>query len=126
MKKLLVIFLCLISFPTFAKHLHPEAYYQNIYCNKNAGQQEVTLNNGLIADCMTEKEIIELDFAIKYRESIIQALEYAEETGKRAKTVLIVEKDSDQKYVNRALQVIKFYNLPVSVEVYSNCDHKKK
>jgi len=124
MKTIIIIFLCLVSVPACAKHLNPESYYQDLWCSAHNGQAEITLNNGLRADCITDKEAIEFDFAIKYRESIIQALEYAEATGKQAKTVLIVEKESDNKYVDRANQVIKFYNLPVSVEIYGDLNAK--
>lgn len=86
--------------------------------------QEVVLNDELRADCITDKEAIEFDFASHYRESIIQALEYAADAGKQAKTVIIIEKESDKKYVDRALQVIKLYNLPVLVEVYRNIAKK--
>jgi len=121
MKTNFVIFLCLISFQARAKHLNPEKYYQDLWCSAHNGQTEVVLSDSLRADCITDKEAIEFDFADKYRESIIQSLEYAESTGKQAKTILIVEKNSDKKYVDRALQVIKFYNLPVLVEVYNDC-----
>ena len=122
MKKLFIFLFCLISVPACAKHLNPEKYYQDLWCSAHNGQTEVALNEALRADCITDKEAVEFDFANKYRESIIQALEYAEATGKQAKTVLIVEKESDKKYVDRANHVIKFYNMPVLVEVYSNCN----
>ena len=121
MKKFIALLLIfLFVSPACAKHLHPEKYYQDLWCSAHNGQAEVVLNDGLRADCITDKEAIEFDFSNKYRESIIQALEYAAVTGKQAKTVLIVEKESDKKYVASALQVIKFYNLPVLVEVYGN------
>lgn len=121
MKKLIgLLLIFLFVSPACAKHLYPEKYYQGLWCSAHNGQTEVVLNNGLRADCISDKEVIEFDFANHYRESIIQALEYAEVTGKQAKTVLILEKESDKKYIDRALQIIKFYNLPVLVEVYGN------
>jgi len=47
----------------------------------------------------------------------MQALEYAMYTEKKAKYMLIKEKKSDQKYIDRARMLIEFYSLPVELQV---------
>ena len=117
MKKLLIIFILFVSLPVSAKHLHLESYYQEKYCT---GVMEYRLDNGLRVDCLLPNYAVEYDFAKKYRQSILQALEYAMHTNKHAKCVLIKESEKDQKYIDRANELIRFYGLPLVVEVVSD------
>jgi len=114
MKKLIVIF-CLFPTLLFAKHLHPEKYYQSLWCIENQGEQEQILSDGTRCDCMTETYSVEVDFAYKWAESIGQALHYSLMTGKSAGILLIIEQEKDWKYYFRVLEIIKFYKLPVTV-----------
>jgi len=81
-----------------AKHLHKEKEYQNAWCK---GKTEVRLPNGNRADCVTEDYAIEVDFASKYHEAVGQALDYAEQTGKKPGILLIIERDKDWRYYNK-------------------------
>jgi hypothetical protein len=113
MNKFLIALLLIISLPANAKHFHTEKYYQNKWCNAHNGQQEVILNNGSRADCITDNYAIEFDFAPKISESIGQSLEYALQTGKLPGIVLILEKSSDQKFLKRLLPIAEKYNIKV-------------
>ena len=73
--------------------------------------------NGIRVDCLDDSRATEHDFANKYREGLIQALEYSMRTGKRAHLVLIQEKPGDQRYIDRAELVRDYYRLPVDIEV---------
>ena len=114
MKKLLII---LLLFPSicFAKHQHPEKYYQEIWCNQNNGKTEVIMENGTRCDCLTSSHSIEFDFAHKWAEAIGQSLCYGMETKKMPGIVIIMESPEDVKYVKRTYNIIKTYNLPIQV-----------
>jgi len=113
---MLIIGILLIAGTANAKHLHPEKYYQDLWC-ADRGQVEVRQEDGTRVDCLTECMAVEFDFCGKWYESITQALHYGMLTGKQAAIVLIVEKPGDWKYVERAKALIKFYCLPVVVFV---------
>ena len=100
-----------------AKHLHSEKYYQAIWCIERGGKLEVVMTDGTRCDCLTGDMAVEVDFAGKFYEGISQALLYGMLTGKQAALLLIVEKDTDWKYVDRAKEIIRHYCLPVVVFV---------
>ena len=101
----------------FAKHLHLEKYYQDLWCAERGGRVEVVMPDRTRCDCLTEEMAVEVDFASKWYEGISQALHYAMLSGKKAGLLLIVEKPGDWKYVERARRLIEFYELPVRVFV---------
>jgi hypothetical protein len=70
MKKLILIS-CIVLFSTTAqaKRLHPEKYYQAIWCQDNNGQVEVVLPDKTRCDCLTDTHSIEFDFGDKWAES---------------------------------------------------------
>ena len=86
-----VLMLVLVCISTLAQGKEYEAYYQDLWCN---GEVEVTLSDNSRADCLTEDEAIEVDFAHKWAESIGQALLYARLIGKTPAVLLIVNEDS--------------------------------
>lgn len=100
--------------PAEAKHLHPEADYQQAWCNYHKGIMEVEQEDFTRIDCLTKKNAIEFDFSNKWAESIGQSLHYALKTGKRAGIVLIMEKpDTDKYYLQRVLKLAKKYKIDV-------------
>ena len=117
MKKLiLIIALLLIASTAYAKHLHPEKYYQAEWCEEMKGQTEVILDDKTRVDCITETNAVEVDFAPKWAEAIGQALYYSAKTGKKAGVLIIMENPvKDVKYVNRILKVINHYHLKMNV-----------
>jgi len=113
---LLLIPSLLIPSLSAAGHLFPEAHYQRIWCEAAGGRMEV-VTNGIRIDCLDSERATEHDFSSKYREGLIQAIEYAMYTGKRATLVLISERSGDARYVQRARLVRDFYKLPIDIEV---------
>lgn len=94
-----------------AQHLHPEKYYQAIWCNANGGVMEYHLNDGTRVDCLTNDYAVEFDFAKKWAESIGQALYYGKMTGKQPAVALIIERPSDDRYYYRILNLCYFYKI---------------
>lgn len=121
MKKLILIILLTIPTSAFAKHKHYEKFYQEAWC-QGKGQTEVVLDDRTRVDCLTEIHAVEHDFARKWAEAIGQSLYYAVKTGKTPGIVLILEKKSEYKYLERINKVIKYYNLPIKVWVITNFD----
>lgn len=96
-----------------AKHLHPESWYQDSWCQRAKGTPEFVLADRTRCDCLTEEHAIEFEFGAKWHEAIGQSLYYSLQTGKRAGIVLILENISDRKYWIRLNSVIQHYNLPI-------------
>ena len=110
-----LIYCCIVEVTSGAKKKHPEKYYQEIWCKNVGGEVEVVLNNRTRVDCLTDTHAIEFDFAKKWAESLGQSLYYSVKTGKDPGIVLILEKNSDIKFVNRVIEVINKFNLPIVV-----------
>lgn len=98
-----------------AKSLHPEKWYQDQWCADRGGDVEVVLEDRTRCDCLTDTHAIEFDFARKWAEAIGQALHYSRLTGRRAGIVLIIEKETDLKYVDRLRMIIVHYGLPIDL-----------
>lgn len=107
----IVILFFLISACAGAKHLHPEKYYQDIWCSLNSGKTEVKLLDDTRIDCLTKTHAIEFDFATKWAEAIGQSLHYSRMSGKNAGIVLIIEKSDDYKYYNKIKPLCEQYNI---------------
>jgi len=110
---IIILWICL-CLPAEAKRLHPEKYYQNIWCSDKGGQQEVVMPNGSRADCITKDYAIEFDFADKHHEAIGQALDYGLQTGKQAGIVLILENyEIDRKFLERLMPIAEKFNIKI-------------
>lgn len=108
MKNILtVLFLMFfLGLPVMADaHLYNEKYYQNEWCSRWHGAQEVTLKDKTRVDCVTKNYAVEFDFAQKWAESIGQAMYYAKMTGKNPAIILIIEKPSDFKHYKKAEKI---------------------
>jgi len=114
--KLLVFVLILLSTLAFAApHLHLERDYQKVWCDKAGGITEVVLDDLARVDCLTDEYAVEFDFGQKWAESIGQALYYGLKTGKKSGVVLILEKNSDTKYLDRLKAVAEKHSIKVWV-----------
>lgn len=109
-----LIFLFITASIVNAKRDHHERQYQDEWCADHGGKAEVTLPDGTRADCMTETNAIEFDFADKWAEAIGQSLDYAFQTNKKAGIVMILEDVKDRRYWLRLNSVIQHYNLPIT------------
>lgn len=107
----IVLFLILICTQVYAKHLHPEKYYQNLWCKEQKGATEVKLIDDTRIDCLTKTHAIEFDFASKWAEAIGQSLHYARMSGKNAGIVLIIENKNDYKYYNKIKPLCDEYKI---------------
>ncbi|MCK4786249.1 MAG: hypothetical protein KAV87_21000 [Desulfobacteraceae bacterium] len=88
-----------------SKHLHPEKWYQEKWCNERGGVTEYVLPDKTRVDCLTDEYAVEADFAKKWAESIGQALFYGYMTGKKPGVLLILEKEKDKRYLKRLNKV---------------------
>ena len=127
--KIFLAILCLLIFiyPAHAKkRIHYEKTYQKQFCEQIGGGTEYYLldRSGRV-DCITNEYAIEVDFANKYTEGVTQALYYGMKTNRKSGLLLIVEDDSERKYVDRTEGVIKHYNLPIRLWTITPCDIKK-
>lgn len=83
-----------------------EKDYTEVFCKVMQGDMKVVLPDLTRPDCVTDQYAIEADFAHKQYEAIGQALFYANELNKNPGILLIMEKDSDTKHLNRLLRTI--------------------
>ncbi|MBL6996768.1 hypothetical protein [Desulfobacula sp.] len=112
MKTLILIFLLFPGLVS-AGHLHPEKYYQDIWCKEQKGKTEYQLPDKTRCDCLTDSHAIEVDFAVKWYEALGQSLYYSLQTGKRSGIVLIVENQNDLKYWIRLNSTILHFGLQI-------------
>lgn len=108
-----IILLALLLAPALAHadRQHPKRWYQDRWCAKYFGEAEATVSD--VYDCLSEKYVIEFDYADRWYESIGEALHYAMQTGKRAGIVLIMEKEKDVRYWVKLNETIRHYRLPI-------------
>ncbi len=100
----------LISFSVYAAEID----YQKAWCPNKPGTTIRDIQSGKVigyVDCLTKTHAYEFDYAKKYHEAIGQSLWYAMNTGRIPGIVLIVEKDSDMKYVKRLRLLANHYGL---------------
>lgn len=92
-----------------------ENWYVKEICS---GIIEYRLLDKTRVDCLTETRAWEYDFADKWYEAIGQSLWYAANTGRKAGVMLILEKESQIKYVFRAIKLVEHYGLPIEVRYW--------
>ena len=76
---------------------------------------EARLPDRTRVDCLGPQVAWEYDYAHKDHEALGQALHYAAMTDRQPGVMLILRKESDQKYVERLQQTIKHWRLPVKL-----------
>ena len=108
----LIVFLLIPTY-AFAERLHPKRWYQERWCAKYFDNTAVTVSDQY--DCLSEKYVVEFDFAELWYESIGESLHYALQTGRKAGIVLIMEKESDMKYWIKLKKTIDHYGLPIDI-----------
>ncbi len=107
--------LVLMIIPFFLHAKKKERYYQDLFARNHGGHVEVLMQDGSRCDIITRTHAIEVDFASKWAEAIGQSLNYARQTKKRAGILLIIHKERDQKKINRLLNTIRSYKLPIEI-----------
>lgn len=116
-KKILVVMSCvfLISMTAHAKRLMHERWYQERWCAERGGVTEYTFQDRTRCDCLTATHAVEFDFADKWAEAIGQCLHYSSSSNKRAGIVLIMEKNSDIRFLERIQNVIRYNKLQIDI-----------
>ena len=97
----------------FAAHTHLEKEYQDAWCQQQEGLTELVLDDQARVDCVTASHAVEVDFAGKWAESIGQALYYGLKTKLPPGVLLILEYESDQRYLRRLKAVATEYGITV-------------
>ena len=94
-----------------------ERSINELWCSEQGGLTEHRTSYGTYVDCLTKYSAIEVDYDYNWKESIGQALHYAEATGRSAGILLIIRSKSNVKYLDQLNAVINKYNLPIKVFV---------
>lgn len=102
---------------TSEKRLHLESWYTDALAKELNADAEARMRNGTRCDVLATHHAIEVEFAAKWCEAIGQALNYASQTGRRGTVALILEKDSDERFLTRLRDVVAWHQLPISVIV---------
>lgn len=114
-----VVALVFVAFTSAAnaKHKHLESWYADALAVELSAKTEVRMRNGTRCDVLSSTHSVEVEFAEKWCESIGQALNYASQTGRRGAVALILESDSDERFLVRLRTVISWHQLPIAVIV---------
>ncbi len=102
-----ILFLSIWLNPAEAVGRHLEKDYQKKWCAEHGGQTEVVLSDRTRVDCLTDTHAIEFDFAPKWAEAVGQARLYAVKTRKRPGIVLIIEKETEYRFLWRLLESLQ-------------------
>lgn len=115
MKKYIIttVFILLTASSACGEH-RKESYYRDLWCTEQGGITEKYLD-GVYCDCLTKTHAVEVDFGKKWYEAVGQSLYYSFLSGRRAGILLIIEKDKDRRYLDRLLETVKHYQLPIDV-----------
>ncbi len=108
-----LILIFIVPAAVWAGRLHPKRWYQERWCAKYFDSAQVTVSDQY--DCLSEKYVIEFDYADRWYESIGESLHYALQTGRKAGIVLIMEKESDIKYWIKLKKTVEHYSLPIEI-----------
>ena len=112
MKKLIILAILFNSFLDASERIINQSW-----CSSNDGAIEYRTKYGTYVDCLTDEYAIEVEFDYNWKESIGQALHYAEATGRSAGILLIIRNKSNVNYLEQLNAVINKYDLPIKVFV---------
>jgi len=96
-----------------AERLNHEKKYADAWCATAKGKTEFVLRDKTRVDCLTKNYAVEFDFADKWAEAVGQALYYAIKTERQPGIVLILEHESDARFLERLKAVAD--KLPLKV-----------
>lgn len=113
------LFLCALSATATQPHKMQDADYVKIVCDAKSGQTEVR-RLGSRADCVSENEAIEVEYAHKWSEGIGQAERYGKVFSRKPVLVLVLEQPDHERFVELANQQIRRSYSPIKLEVYKN------
>lgn len=102
------------------KHKMQDADYAKIWCDRNCGDFQMRLSNGLRPDCTTRTHVVEVDRARAWRANIEQALNYGASGPKRGMLVLIIENEQDEVSYKEAQEDIRQRRLQIDLGKVKN------
>lgn len=106
-------------FTALAVALILEADFVEHFCE---GEIEYRLEDRTRVDCLDDNYAIEYDWGRNWYEAIGQSLHYAMHTGRRAGVTLVIKEPKEYVYADRALRLIRHYNLPITLWTVSTDD----
>jgi len=106
-----ILFLIILSPLIFSSERH----ISKSWCSDVGGDSQFRTKDGTYVDCLTDQFAIEVEFDYNWKESIGQALHYAQSTNKKAGILLIKRSESKKDYHDQLMQVIRKYDLPIKV-----------
>ena len=112
MKKLLLATVLISCFSEGSERSINESW-----CAEQGGVTEYRTSYDTYVDCLTVDLAIEVEYDYNWKESIGQALHYAEATNRSAAILLINRSKSRVNYLEQLRAVIDKYNLPIKVFV---------
>ena len=118
MLKIILVLLLTIS-NVNAKNKMLEKEYQEVDCKQKRGKTEYAIKGGRV-DCLTKSYAIEYDFAKKWADCLGQAMYYSAMTNKIGICTLIVEDNSDYKYVKKLEEAIGYHQVYIGADIISN------
>ena len=118
MLKIILVLLLTIS-NVNAKNKMLEKEYQEVDCKQKRGKTEYAIKGGRV-DCLTKSYAIEYDFAKKWADCLGQAMYYSKMKNKIGLCVLIVENNSDYKYVKKLEEAISYHQVYIGADIISN------
>lgn len=84
--------------------------------NHCKGESEVVQVDFTRIDCIENGYAIEYDYASKWYNGVTQCMHYGLISGLKPSLRLILRRPNDQVYVDRAVEVIFHYRLPIKLE----------
>ena len=115
MKPIIISIMLLPCLAFGQTRLNLEQYYTDQWCLDKGGNTKVTLPDDTRPDCVTYAHAIETDFADKWAEAIGQSLHYARMLDLPPAILFIIEKPSDQRYLERVDMILRRYNLDIAI-----------
>ncbi len=115
-------------YPPEVFHKEEINYYVEKFC-KTKGRPYARIQKNIIVDCMSANTLWKIDYADNWRQAFTDALTYQiyddyrgddEEAAPKPGVVLVQEDSDDYKNMLELKEIIKFYNLPVQVDVIEN------
>ena len=121
MKKIIILMILLMfTLIMFSQTKQRESYYQKEFAKVIDGEIEYVLEDRTRVDILTDDYTIEVDFAVKWAESIGQSLHYANMLNKKAGILLVVNGDSDNRYITRLIGIAFEHDITVWIWDYSD------
>ena len=97
-----------------------ERSINELWCSEQGGLTEHRTSYGTYVDCLTKDLAIEVEYDYNWKESIGQALHYAEATNRNPGILFIKRSKSKKNYLNELHNTIDKFNLPITVFVISD------